>query len=102
MKTKKYYILRSNTKENRDYFLSKTGDNYTSRIKDTDRFLLITRVFNTTYGAEHVIRMETFSGDAQTVLNELTDEVYDYTGAWSPLIYYRGSFYTFAQWRARK
>ena len=102
MKTKKYYILRSNTKENRDYFLSKTGDNYTSRIKDTDRFLLVTKAFNTMDEDEHVIRMETFSGDTEMILNKLTDEVYDYTGAWSPLIYYRGSFYTFDQWRERK
>jgi len=101
METKKYYILRNNTKANRDYFLSKTGDNYTSRIKDTDRFLLVTKAFNTMDGDEHVIRMETFSGDTEMILNKLADEVYDYTGAWSPLIYCRGSYYTFDQWKNR-
>ena len=102
MKTKTYYVLRRNTKENREYFLSKAADNYTSKIKKSDEFLLVTKAYGAEEEPECVIKMITFSGDAETVLNKLTDEVYDYTGAWSPLIYYRGYYYTFDQWRARK
>jgi len=95
-------VLRRNTKENREYFLSKAADNYTSKIKESDEFLLVTKAYGAEEEPECVIKMITFSGDAETVLNKLTDEVYDYTGAWSPLIYYRGYYYTFDQWRARK